>query len=135
MQALSAVSGTVPLFEWAEEVCKPITRGGRKYRALNPWSPEDAKLLEAVNQGEFSINGFRNRDLRLLLWSSKASPDQQRRRAAKVTRRIGLLRAHGLVAKVSGTHRYVLTEKGRTTITALLSARKADVDQLTKMAA
>ena len=40
-----------------------------------------------------------------------------------------------MIAKVSGTHRYVLTDKGRTTITALLAARKADVDQLTKLAA
>ena len=135
LEALGAVSGTVPLFQWAGEVCKPVTRDGRKHRALNPWSPEDAKLLEAVSQGEFSINGFRNRDLRLLLFGSKSSEDQQRRRAAKITRRIGLLRAHRLVAKVSGTHRYVLTEKGRTTITALLAARKADVDQLTKIAA
>jgi hypothetical protein len=135
LQALSAVSGTVPLFEWAEAVCKPVTRAGRKHRALNPWSPEDAQLLEAVSRGEFAINGFRNRDLRALLFSSKATEDQQRRRAARITRRIGLLRAHGLVAKVSGTHRYVLTQKGRMTITALLAARRADVDQLTKIAA
>ena len=135
LDALAAVSGTLPLSKWAEEVCKPITRDGRKYRALNPWSPQDAKLLEALSQGEFCINGFRNRDLRLALFGSKGSQDQQRRQAAQITRRIGLLRAHGLVAKVSGTHRYVLTQKGRTTITALLAARKADVDQLTKIAA
>ncbi len=52
-----------------------------------------------------------------------------------VGRRLRLLPAHGLIAKVSGTHRYVVTEKGRTTITALLTARKADVDKLTKLAA
>ena len=46
-----------------------------------------------------------------------------------------LLRAHGLVAKVSRTHRYIVTEKGRVTITALLSARRADVDKLTALAA
>jgi hypothetical protein len=135
LHALAAVSGTVPLFEWAEAVCKPVTKEGRKHRALNPWSPEDAKLLEAVSRGEFAINGFRNRDLRSVLFTSKGTEDQQRRRAAKITRRIGLLRAHGLVAKVSHTHRYVLTEKGRIIITALLTARKADVDQLTKLAA
>lgn len=135
LQALGAVSGTVPLFKWADEICKPITRDGRKYRALNPWSPDDSKLLETVSQGEFAINGFRNRDLRHHLFQSKVSPDQERRRASQITRRLTLLRAHGLIAKVTGTHRYVLTQKGRTTITALLTARKADVDQLTKLAA
>ena len=58
-----------------------------------------------------------------------------KRRMGWIGRRLRLLRAHGLIAKVSGTHRYVVTEKGRTTITALLTARKADVDQLTKLAA
>ena len=61
--------------------------------------------------------------------------EEQERQAAAMGRQLRLLRAPGLIKKVSGTHRYVLTEKGRTTITALLSARKADVDQLTKMAA
>jgi hypothetical protein len=31
-------------------------------------------------------------------------------------------------------HRSVVTDKGRTTLTALLAARQADVDQLTKLA-
>ena len=135
LEALAAVSGSTPLFQWAEEVCKPLTRDKRKYRALNPWSAQDAKLLEAVNQGQFAINGFRNRDLRVLLFGTQGSQDEHRRRAGKVTRLISLLRAHGLLGKVSGTHRWVLTQKGRTTITALLTARRADVDQLTKMAA
>ncbi len=46
-----------------------------------------------------------------------------------------LLRAHGLNRKVSHTHRYLVTEKGRRIITALLSALNPDVEQLTKMAA
>jgi len=60
---------------------------------------------------------------------------ERKRRMGWMCRRLRLLRAHGLVQKVAGTHRYVLSEKGRTTITALLAARKADVNQLTKMAA
>ena len=52
-----------------------------------------------------------------------------------IGRRLRLLGAHGVIAKVSGTHRNVVTEKGRTTMTALLTARKADEDQLTKLAA
>ena len=134
-QALASTSGTVPLFEWTQQVCRPIKRDGRRYRGLNPLSPDDARYLEAVNRGEFSINGFRNRDVRALLWKGRASAKEQRRRAGRVTRRLALLRAHGLVRKISGTHRYVLTDKGRVTITALLTARRADVTQLTQLAA
>jgi len=46
-----------------------------------------------------------------------------------------LFRTHGLIKKLSGTHRYVLTEKGSTTITALLAARQANINQLTQIAA
>jgi hypothetical protein len=133
--ALASVSETVPLFEWTRQVCRPIKRNGRRYRGINPLSPEDGQFLEAISRGEFSINGFRNRDVRGLLWKGRASAKEQRRRAGRVTRRLALLRAHGLVRKISGTHRYVVTDKGRITITALLAARQADVSQLTKLAA
>jgi hypothetical protein len=82
-------------------------------RALNPLAKEDAALLEAVSRGEFLIHGFRNRDLRAILYGP-AEKSEERALAAKVTRRLGILRAHGLIAKVPKTHRYQLTEKGRT---------------------
>ena len=49
--ALASVSGTVPLFEWTRQVCRPIKRGGRRYRGLNPLSPEDGHFLEAISRG------------------------------------------------------------------------------------
>jgi hypothetical protein len=35
--------------------------------------------------------------------------------------------------KLSGSHRYVLTDKGSTTITAVLTARQANINQLTEI--
>ena len=52
-----------------------------------------------------------------------------------MSRKLALLRAHGLIKKVNGTHRWMLTEKGRRIVTALLAARQADVDRLTQLAA
>lgn len=135
LDALAATSGNIPLFEWAEKACQPIRRQGRRYRALNPWTKADATLLELVNRGEFALSGFRNRDLCRACFPPTRDPSEQTRRRGWICRRVRLLRAHGLVQKVAGTHRYVLSEKGRVTITALLTARKADISQLTKMAA
>jgi hypothetical protein len=42
---------------------------------------------------------------------------------------------HGLIQKVPKTHRYQLTPRGRTTITALLIAKQANVQQLAQLAA
>jgi hypothetical protein len=44
-------------------------------------------------------------------------------------------RMPGLIKKFEGTHRYVLTHKGSTTITALPAARQANMSALTAIAA
>jgi hypothetical protein len=135
LDALASVTGKTPLREEAIIVCRAVTVDGRRYRALNPWSPSDGALLEAVNRGEFMIQGFRNRDLRVLLYPRKGDSQQERQRSGRISRLLALLRAHGLIRKIPGTHRYQITERGRRIITALLSARNADVDQLTQLAA
>jgi hypothetical protein len=71
----------------------------------------------------------------VLLFSPTKDKKRQRRQAAAIARRIALLRAHGLLRKAGTTHRYHLTKRGQRTVTALLAARNADVDALTKMAA
>jgi hypothetical protein len=135
LEALASVTGTTPLFEEAQNVCQALIVRGRRYRALNPWSAQDGALLEAINRGEFAINGLRNRDLVRLLYSSRASAKERPKCSAAITRKLALLRAHGLIRKVAGTHRYVLTSQGRRITTALLAARRADIDQLTRLAA
>ena len=107
----------------------------RRVRALNPLGATDAALLQAVSRHEFMINGLRNRDLRRLLYGDEASKPEQRRRSAAVTRQLRLLRAHGLIRKVPRTHRYMVSEAGRRTITAVLAARNASADRLIKCSA
>ena len=108
----------------------------RRVRGLNPLAAADAGLLKAVSGHEFLTNGLRNRDLRRLLYGADSKePTEQRRRSAAVTRQLRLLRAHGLIDKVPRTHRYLVTEHGRQTITALLAARNANSAALTKCAA
>jgi hypothetical protein len=134
--ALTSTAGTIPLFEWAKEACEPVRKNGRRARALNPLCAKDALLLEAVSRGEWAINGFRNHDLRRVIYPAEPiSKRIERTQSAAVRRQLVLLRWHGLVRKVGKTRRYVVTEKGRHTITALLTARLADVRKLTELAA
>lgn len=118
-----------------EDVLRPITRRttwkGRPARALHPLNPDDAHLFKTVTDARYLATGFRNRDLREHLYPSKRpSPAKRRRDSARVTRQIRLLRAHGLVRKVPGTHRYLLTTKGRRIGTAVLAARQAPYARL-----
>jgi hypothetical protein len=107
----------------------------RRVRALNPLATADAALLAAVSRHEFLINGLRNRDLRRLLFGAEPVPAvAQRRQSAAVTRQLRLLRAHGLIRKVPKTHRYMVSETGRKVITALLAARNASAEALSRCA-
>jgi hypothetical protein len=135
LDALSAVEAETTLAETAAQVCRRTRWNGRLVRALQPLADEDASLLAAVSRGEFVLEGFRNRDLRCILFGEPKSADARRRQTAKATRLIRMLRAHGLVHKVPKTHRYVVSSNGREIITVLLAARSANTQQLMNLAA
>jgi hypothetical protein len=131
LEALATVDESRSLAELVEGVCRPVRHQGKRTRALNPLAAEDAQLLEAVNRGEFAINGFRNRDLRALLYVKPTGDAvEERRRSATISRKLRLLRAHGLIHKIAKTHRYQLSPHGRDVINALLAARRASTTTL-----
>lgn len=133
--ALAAAKVETPAGQLAAPLCRRVTQRRRRYRALNPWAEADATLLAFVARGEWTLQGFRNRDLRAALYPKPADTNARRRLAGRVTRCLTLLRAHKLIRKVQGTHRYMLTAKGREVVTALLAARQASIPQLLKIAA
>jgi hypothetical protein len=135
LEALASVRAGRRVGDVAQAVCRPVVKAGRHHRGLNPWSPTDGRLLEILSRGEWTVAGFRNRDVRAVLHPGLANALEQRRRSGQVTRALARLRAHGLIRKVSGTHRYQVTRPGRQIMTALLAARQADVDKLMALAA
>lgn len=135
LESLSAIEATTTLGELTERLGRPVRWHGKRVRALRPLCPEELRWLEAINRGEFTINGFRNRDLRELLFGAAPQDAAQvRRQSGKVTRMLRLLRAHGLIQKVSKTHRYQVSSKGRPVIAALLAARTTELAKLTAAA-
>lgn len=79
---------------------------------------------------------MRNQDLRPILDAAEPGTAQElRRQSSAVSRKLALLRAHGLLEKVSKSHRYRLTEKGQHGLTALLAAANATTNELTALAA
>ena len=133
-EALATLPTDTPLSRVTGKFCRSIVVEGRRHRALNPLAPDDAGLLEAVSRGEWLVAGFRNRDIRAVLYGDAPDDSTRRRLASRVTRLLGLLRAHGLIKKVPRTHRYLLTKEGTSVIPALLAANNATLHQLTNAA-
>lgn len=130
LEALGGLPTDVPLSRATGKLCRATVVEGRRYRALNPLGAEDARLLGAVGRGEWLVSGFRNRDIRRALYGEAGDAATRRRQAARVTRLLGLLRAHGLIKKVPRTHRYLLTVEGTAVIPALLAVNNATLGQL-----
>jgi len=135
LAALAAAPTDLAAGDAVQSLCRRVIKHGRPYRALNPWAPADATLLQIIGRGEWILNGFRNRDVRAALLGPTANLAERRRRTGRVTRALALLRAHGLIRKIPRTHRYMVTARGRQIITALLAARQASIPQLLKLAA
>lgn len=137
LDAMVSLDQTATLSEFLSGITRPIPslkKDGRKlpgFRALNPFGAEDLRLMEAISSAEFTLGGLRNRDLQRLLFEDEpASPEEARKRSAWVSRKLRLLRAHGLLAKVPSTHRYLVPPEARRLITAVLTARHTPVRQL-----
>lgn len=125
LQALAVVGEASPSYRLLDPVSQPVQQQGRRYRALQPISPQDSSLFELVCQGQFLIHGFRNKDLRPHL----APPDQanKRRFSLQISRKLQLLRAHGLIFKVAKTHYYRITKKGHDVMATAINFRAADI--------
>jgi hypothetical protein len=143
LEALAATAETrtvkeliEPLTRRVPEPRRPSGKPARQVRALNPLASEDADLLSAIADPKWMVNGLRNRDLVAILYpTATEDPQERRRRSARITRLLRLLRAHGLLERISGTHRYQLSPESRIQVQALLACRNANPDELVTKAA
>lgn len=136
LNALAAVDTDTSLEELLAAIQRPIIRHQKRHRALQPFAEPDVLLLEAISRGEFLLQGFRNRDLQQALYrASGASQEQRRKRSAAISRKLRLLRVHGIIRKVPGTHRYHVTSRGTKILAAIMTARKTTLKHLNTKAA
>lgn len=134
--ALAAVDDSSTLEELTALVERRVRWKGQSVRALHPFDADDYALLKAVYRGEFSITGFRNRDLQSLLYATPPrTRAEQRKRSAAVSRKLRMLRAHGLIRKRSHSHRYDVSRNGRLILNAILLAHRVTVQQINAIAA
>lgn len=134
--ALAAVDDTSTLEELTALVERRLRWNGQSVRAIHPFDADDYARLKAVNRGEFNITGFRNRDLQSLLYATPPKTKaEQRKRSAAVSRKLRMLRAHGLIRKRSRSHRYDVSRNGRLILNAILLAHRVTVQQINAIAA
>ena len=156
LTAQAAVDSQTPLGKVADKLAQAVVTKKSRARGLNPLTGIDARLITILLRGEFALNGFRNRDVRDLLFppaptspkiahspaTSSTTADakttdlaKRRRQSGQVTRLLRLFRAHRLIQKIPHTHRYQLTAAGRRTLPTFPAARAASTQALNQIAA
>ena len=99
-----------------EKISRPVHEGTRSQRGFNLFHGDDLYLFQAVSQGQFTITGFRNSDLRGLVPGTTSS---------HLGRMLNRLRTHGLIKKIGKRYKYYLTQLGRKVITTALKLRNS----------
>jgi hypothetical protein len=92
-----------------DALCRPGTATGTRVAAFNPIHPDTANLFAAVLSGDFTINGFRNRDLQGKLYPAAATDvaDAKRHRTSRL-----IAKLRGLITRVKNSRLYRLTARG-----------------------
>jgi hypothetical protein len=130
LEALAEVIVPVPAHQVLDAVSRRVKKDDRPYRPLHPVSREEAAVFQAVMDGQFLLRGFTNRDLRQRLGSPPHDPREAKRQSGRMTRLLRLLRAHGMIHKVSSTRYYRVTTRGHRTMGAALALRNANLSLL-----
>jgi len=130
LDALATVDNDRTVQDVLAKVLGRAEIGGREVRALRPWADPDVSLLRVIGSGEFITNGFRSRDILPRLYAIPNDVPERTKLTAKLSRQLRLLRAHGIIEKIPGTHRYRVTRTGRTLMTAVTAALDASITQL-----
>lgn len=127
LEALAQVKAKGEVVHELDLLCRSRIVDGKRFAKFNPVRPQEARLFQAVLVGEHLINGFRNRDLAVRLYPDLLDRvEEKRRRCARVSRLIGKLRGHGLIAKVKDSRLYRVTKRGHRTMGAVLRFRGVD---------
>lgn len=130
LDALSVVADPTPVQQLFDPVSQRRLINGRPYRPLRPIAPDESARFAILLDGGAALAGTRALDVRRLLTPHEPTDSvEQKRLTGRVARLMRLYRAHGLLAKITHTHRYRVTPKGQQIMSTALRFRCSNVSQ------
>jgi hypothetical protein len=136
LKALAVIDDPSKVYPSIHRICEPVNMDGRRKRGLNPLRRSEVLLMAAVLRGEHHIRGFRCADLaRHLGIVFSSDPAERKRQGSRLSRRLQLIRAHGLIAKIPRTRRYRITQKGSAFMSAIIHLYKQELPDMMLSAA
>ena len=96
------------------EVSRSLKEKERSYRGFNFFNSRDLSVLESISRGEYMTFGMQGKNIRQHLPEITSSA---------MTRIFKRLKVHGLIEKIPGTYKYLITSLGKEIITAGLTVK------------
>jgi hypothetical protein len=135
MDNLASLHDSTPVGDFIRDTTRHVIKNGRRFRALDP-TGKDLEVLQAISNPGFQIAGLTNKMLREQLSSTCFGAQRTDKQvAAKISRCLRLLRAHGIIRKLPRQNRYQLTLKGVRLTNMLNAFLAASTEDLLKMVA
>lgn len=127
---LDALVNVIPVestLKKIDNICSRKKVDGKSVKGFNVWDPDFVRTMETISQGNFLLNGFRNKDIAHLVYPEIKC---KKKRSAKTTRLLKRLRLFGLIRKVPKVRRYQVTSNGRQIMGTLIELRRRHFPQL-----
>ena len=128
---LDSLCNVVPQQSLEKEVnavCEKKTHNGKTVTGFNVWSADTFNLFETISEGKYLIKGFTNREIcKAMGYADSAGKTTERNRMSRTLRK---LRFHGLIKKVPHSRRYLVSDKGRRVMGALIETKKRTYPEL-----
>jgi len=86
-----------------EQITQAAVVKSKRYRGFNFFRIDDNLILDVITRGNFTINGFRNADIRKHLTDKNTG---------QVSRIIKRLTSHKIIKKAAHSYKYYLTKRG-----------------------
>ena len=102
-------------------ICSRKKVKGRTYSGYSVWSIDTTLLFETISDGKYLIREFTNHKIRHSI--DRDNPDSAKVKG-QTSRELSKLRTHGLIRKVPHSGRYLVSNKGRRVMGALIESKR-----------
>jgi hypothetical protein len=113
LQALALVNDPTPAQQQLVKLTEPQKVKQRGYAGFNPARQDDLRLFAAVLDGNHIGQGFRNQDIRQVLYKPAVDRKQRYRQSAAIGRLLKRLHLRHFLDKIPRTRRWKVTDQGR----------------------
>ena len=135
MNDLSTYQDDTPVKDIVVKLTRHKNQNGRRFRGIDV-TGKDREMLQLICSPEFIISGLTNKSIRQKASETAFGKGKtEKQLSAKISRYFKLLRVHGIIRKLPGQNRYMLTTKGSQLTNILNAFLAASTEKLMDMAA